>query len=70
MNSELIESDPHQAPNTEGKDRQVQLSSHKMNRWQAELATRFQKGGNSAIQTELNIAQICIIVERKENIRK
>ena len=41
-----------------------------MNRWQAELATRFQKGGNSAIQTELNIAQICIIVERKENIRK
>ena len=33
---EPIQSDPHQAPNTKGKDRQIQLKSRKMNRWQAE----------------------------------
>ena len=36
---ELIQSDPHQTPDTKGKDRQIQLSRHKMNRWQSELAT-------------------------------
>ena len=45
------QSEPHQAPNTKAKDRQIQLSSHKMNRWQAELATLSQKGENSVIQT-------------------
>ena len=45
---ELIQSDPHQATNTKGKERQIQLSSHKVNRWQAELATFSQQGGNSA----------------------
>ena len=29
---ELIQSDPYQVPNTKEKDRQIQLSSHKMNR--------------------------------------
>ena len=37
--------------NTKWKDRQTQLSSHKMNRWQAELATFAPKGGNSITQT-------------------
>ena len=45
------ESDPHQASKTKGKDRQMQLCSHKMNRWQAALATLSQKGGNSVTQT-------------------
>ena len=39
----LIQSDPHQHPNTKGKERQKQLSSHQMNRRQAELATLSQK---------------------------
>ena len=44
---EIIQSDPHQAPNTKGKDIQIQKSSHEMNRWKAELETLSQKGGNS-----------------------
>ena len=47
---ELIQSDSYQAPNTKGKDRQIQLSSHKMNRWfrwQSELATLSQKSNKS-----------------------
>ena len=40
---ELIQSDPHQVPHNKGKDRQIQLSSYKMNKWQAELATFSQK---------------------------
>ena len=44
---ELPQSYPHQAPNTKGKDRQIQLSSHKINGWLAELASLFQKDGNS-----------------------
>ena len=40
---ELILADPHQAPDTKGKGRQIQLGIHKMNRWQAELATLSQK---------------------------
>ena len=36
---ELIQSDPNLTPNTKEKDRKIQLSCQKMNRWQAELAT-------------------------------
>ena len=43
---ELIQSDQHQAPNTKGKNKQIQLSSHKMNRSQ-ELVTLSQKSGNA-----------------------
>ena len=32
---ELIQSEPHQAPNNRRKERQIQLSSHRLNRWQA-----------------------------------
>ena len=39
---ELIQADQHQAPNTKGKNRQIQLSSHKMNRSQ-EIVTLSQK---------------------------
>ena len=46
-----MQSDPHQAPNTKVKDRQIQLNSHKKNSWQVELATFSQKGGNSVTQT-------------------
>ena len=48
---ELIQSDPHEAPNAKGKEIQMQLISHKKNRWQAELASFPQKGGNSVAQT-------------------
>ena len=48
---ELIQLDPHQVVDIKGKDRQIQLNSHKKNRWQAELATLSQKGGNSVTQT-------------------
>ena len=41
-----MELDPHQILNIKEKDKQVQLNSNKKNRWQAELATRSQKGGN------------------------
>ena len=34
----MIQSDLHQVLNTKGKNRQIQLNSHKKNRWQAELA--------------------------------
>ena len=33
-----MQSDPYQALNSKGKDRQIQLNSDKMNRRQAELA--------------------------------
>ena len=52
---ELIQSDPHLAINTKGKDRKIQLSSHKMNRRQTELATFSQNGGNSVTQTKWDI---------------
>ena len=64
---ELIQTDSHQATNTKdlfvcfiralrcntkGKDRQIQLIKQlQMKRWQAELATLSQKGGNSVTQT-------------------
>ena len=51
VNQELIQSHPHLTPNTKGKDRQIQSDSHKMNRWQAELANISQNGGNSVTQT-------------------
>ena len=34
VTQELIQSDPHSAPNTKGKERQIQISCHKMKRWQ------------------------------------
>ena len=48
---ELIQSDLHQAPNTKRKERQIQLSSYKVNRWQVELVTLSPKSVNSATQT-------------------
>ena len=51
VNSGTDESDPHQVLNIKGKVRQIQLNSHKKNRWQAELATLSQKGGNTVTQT-------------------
>ena len=39
-----------------------------MNRWQVELATVFQTGGNSVTQTDLNISYIYIIVKRKKTL--
>ena len=59
---ELIQSDPHQADNSNWKDRQIQLSNHKMKRWQAEFATLSQKGGNSVNQTLLNKSVTYIMV--------
>ena len=40
---ELIQSDPHQVPNTKRKDRQIQKIAKEMYRRQAELATLSQK---------------------------
>ena len=48
---ELIQSDPHQAPNVKGNDRRIHYSSYKMDRRQAQLATLSQKGGNSVTRT-------------------
>ena len=62
---ELTQSDQHQAPKTTGKDRQIQKSSHKINRQQAELATLSHKGGNCVTQTKLNIQSTYIIIKRK-----
>ena len=48
---ELIQSDPHQVLNIKGSNKQLQLNSHKKNRWQAELATVSEKGGDSVTKT-------------------
>ena len=48
---ELIQSDPHKAPNIKEKDRQIQQSSHKMNKWQAELESLSPKRWNSVTQS-------------------
>ena len=47
---ELIQSDPHQAPNTKGNTDKYNTAAIK-----AELATPSQKGGNSDTQTQMNI---------------
>ena len=39
----MIQSTLHQAPNTKGKDKQIQLSSHKMNRRQSRVGNSFPK---------------------------
>ena len=51
LTQELIQSNPNQVVHIKGKDRQIQLNSHKMNRWQADLAALSQNGGNSVTQT-------------------
>ena len=46
---ELIQPDPRQVLNIKGKDEKIQVNSHKKNRWQAEFAALFEKGGSSVI---------------------
>ena len=63
-----MQSDPQQAPNTKEK-KQMQQNNHKMNRWQAELATLSQTGGKSVSQT-LTEYILNIYNSQKKNMRK
>ena len=47
------------------KKKKKQSSSHKMNRWQAELATFCQNGGNSVTQTSLNYLKSTLLLKIK-----
>ena len=58
-----MHSDPHQAPNTKGENRQIQLKQQQNYKCQAELATLSQKGGNPVTKkgkrTNQNSIDIC-----------